>query len=80
MSTSEVKLKERVKNTSDGSGLLLCPICNRPSVWPELKPGDTKTRMYTSPMRRIKNWKYDALVHQCCIHKIIEEEKNVQKA
>ena len=66
-------------NDTDKNGMLLCPVCDRPSTWPvedkQITAVDKEAgryRYYTSPMVKVKNKDVDALVHRCCLVKLAQ--------
>ena len=60
-----------VTNPTGKNGEVLCPVCMHGSTWME-KGGNR----YTSPMRRFKiPGKVDALMHECCISKILQQAR-----
>jgi len=67
-------MKEPAKNISTNpieNGNLLCPVCRKGAVY----QGDDG-KMYTSPMRRFTiPGKVNALMHECCISKILSEAR-----
>ena len=60
-----------ITNPTDKDGLVLCPACMRGAVY----CGDDG-KMYTSPMRRFTiPGKVNALMHECCISKMLAEAR-----
>ncbi|MGD9642807.1 MAG: hypothetical protein AB7V08_08715 [Elusimicrobiales bacterium] len=55
---------KKITNEVSTSGQVVCPVCNRPGSWRE------GGRLHTSPMVRIVLANLDALVHNCCLHRL----------
>ena len=56
-----MKSATKIVNEVSTTGLVICPVCNRPGTWAE------HGRNRTSPMVRVIISNFDALVHQCCL-------------
>jgi hypothetical protein len=59
-----MKPVKKITNELSSTGLVICPVCNRPPTW--LEGGKT----HTSPLVRITMSNLDALIHNCCLHQL----------
>ncbi len=55
---------KKITNEISSTGLVICPVCNRPPSW--LSAG----KVHTSPMVRITMSNLDALIHNICLHRL----------
>ncbi len=55
---------KKITNELSTTGLVICPVCNRPPSWIE------GGRVHTSPMVRIVMANLNALIHHCCLSQL----------
>ena len=56
--------KTKITNELSSTGLVICPVCNRPPSWGE------GGKIFSSPMVRITISNLDALIHNGCLHQL----------
>ena len=59
-----MKPATKITNAISSTGMVICPVCNRPPSWRE---GE---RIFSSPMVRISISNLDALIHNGCLHQL----------